>query len=42
MRHQQTKNLLLSYSPKKPGFFWRPGQRRPTEHGCSGALVTLT
>ncbi|WP_158690511.1 hypothetical protein [Streptomyces sp. 142MFCol3.1] len=21
MYHQQTKNLLVSYSPKKPGFF---------------------
>ncbi|MFE0184452.1 hypothetical protein [Streptomyces olivaceus] len=41
--HQQTKNPLVSYSPKKLGFFWRPGQRRLTEQvAWSGALVTLT
>jgi hypothetical protein len=28
MYHQQTKNLLVSYSPKKLGFFQKHGKGR--------------
>ncbi|MEU7292950.1 hypothetical protein AB0A76_07050 [Streptomyces exfoliatus] len=36
--HQQTNNLLVSYSPKKPGFFQGQGKRRLTRDSPSRRL----
>jgi hypothetical protein len=36
--YQQTKNLLVSYSPKALGFFWG---RQSSCQRCSASPVTL-
>ena len=40
MYHQQTKNILQSYSPKKPGFFQGHEERRLTWGFARQALLS--